>query len=296
MTVALSLSLTAPAALAGAHTWDVWEVFSNADGTVQFVEIREAAGTSLETGIGGHAMIANPSGTTFIIPANVPSPTSNRSYLIATPGFAALPGAPTPNAIKAAGFLFALTDTSMQYNPYDTATWAAGSLPTDGVRSLQRPGVGLAMQVGLNSPTNYSGQTATVNVIPGVPVLTVGKLAADGSSLSVNFNPASCNDPYDHQIVYGDRSGLPSTLGGTFTPLGGACNIGSTVPYTWSGTPDASDGSGLLWFVVVGENDGGKEGPWGRQTGNVERSGPGTNGASNVCAVTSKETNLFCNP
>ena len=297
--IALALaSLTiAPAALAGAHTWDVWEVFSNADGTIQFVEIREANGTSMEIAIGGHAMIANPSGTTFTIPGNVVAPTSNRSYLIATPGFAALPGAPTPNAVKNTGFLFALTDTSMQYNPYDTATWASGALPTDGVHSLQRTGPGQAMVVSVNSPTNYAGATGSVNAappIPGVPGLTVSKLAVDGSSLSVAFNTASCSDGNDHQILYGQGSGLPSTLGGTFTLLGGTCNIGTTSPYNWNGTPSVSDGSGLLWFLVVGENNSGKEGLWGAQTGALERTGPGTNGASNVCSITNKDVTSSC--
>jgi hypothetical protein len=109
--VALAAMLFGPVARTGAHTWDVWEVFSNADGTVQFVEIREANGTNFETGIGGHTILANPSGTSFTIPTNVASPTANKSYLIATPAFAALPGAPTPDAIKPAGFLFQLTDT-----------------------------------------------------------------------------------------------------------------------------------------------------------------------------------------
>jgi len=280
--------------LAGAHTWDVWEVFSNADGTVQFVEIRETGGGTGETGIGGHAMIAMPSGTSFTIPAGVASPTSFKSYLMATPGFAALPGAPTPNAIKPSGFLFALTDTSMQYNPYDTATWTAGTLPTDGVHSLQRTGVGGALASAVNSPTNYAGQTGSVNVIPGVPGLTVGKLAADGSSLSIAFTTATCGDTYDHQILYGQKSGWPAALGGTFTLLGGSCDIGNASPYTWNAVPDAADGSGLIWFVVVGENGAGKEGPWGRQTGNAERSGPGTNGASNLCSATDKDLNATC--
>jgi hypothetical protein len=296
--VAVSLSLTAPAALAGAHTWDVWEVFSNADGTVQFVEIREANGTDFETGIAGHQMVANPSATIYTIPSpsGVVSPTANKSYLIATPGFASLPGAPTPNAIKPSGFLFALTDTSMQYNPYDTATWAAGALPTDGVHSLQRPAAGQALAVVVNSPTNYAGATGSVNAgpIPGVPGLTVGKLAADGSSLSLAFNAATCSDGNDHQVLYGQRSGLPGALGGTFTLLGATCNIGASSPYTWNATPNASDGSGLLWFLVVAENNAGKEGLWGTQTGNLERAGPGTNGASNVCSVTSKDLGSTC--
>jgi hypothetical protein len=290
----VSLSSTAPAVLAGAHTWDVWEVFSNADGTVQFVEIRETGGGAFETGIGGHAMIAMPSGTSFTIPAGVASPTSFKSYLIATSGFVGLPGAPTPNAIESDGFLFTLTDTSMQYNPYDTATWTAGSLPLDGVHSLQRTGVGGALAVAVNSPTNYAGQSGAINVIPGVPGLTVSKLSPDGSSLSIAFNTATCGDAYDHQILFGQKSGLPAAIGGTFTLLGGACDIGTASPYTWNATPTAADGSGLIWFVVVGEDNAGKEGPWGRQTGNVERSGPGTNGASNVCSAANKDLNSTC--
>ena len=36
---------------AGAHTWDVNELFSNADGTIQFVELLEANGTANELGL-----------------------------------------------------------------------------------------------------------------------------------------------------------------------------------------------------------------------------------------------------
>jgi hypothetical protein len=292
-----AIVLAGPAVRAGAHTWDVWEVFSNADGTVQFVELREANGTDFETGIGGHPILASPSGLSFTIPANVVAPTANRSYLIATPAFAALPGAPAPNAIENSGFLFALTDTSVTYSPYDTATWLEGFLPTNGINSLQRPGPGQPLQGAVNSPTNYAGATGSVNAgpqLPGVPDLTVDKLAADGSSLLVSFDTATCSDGNDHQILYGDRSGLPAALGGTFTLLGGACDIGSTSPYTWTGTPSAGDDSGLVWFLVVAEDDGGREGLWGRQTGGTERAGPGTNGASNVCAVTDKDLGSAC--
>jgi hypothetical protein len=292
-----AVALAAPASWAGAHTWDVWEVFSNADGTIQFVELREANGTNFETGIGGHAILASPSGNTFTIPGNVVSPTANKSYLIATPGFAALPGAPTPNAIENTGFLFALTDTSVQYNPYDTATWTAGSLPTNGIQSLQRSGPGQPLVAGTNSPTNYAGQTGSVNAapaIPGVPGLQVSKLSADGSSLQVSYDTATCGDGNDHQILYGEKSGFPAALGGTFTLTGAACDIGTTSPYTWNGTPNAGDGHGLVWFLVVGENNGGKEGPWGQQTGSLERSGPGTGGASNQCSATTKDTASGC--
>jgi hypothetical protein len=110
----------------------------------------------------------------------------------------------------------------------------------------------------------------------------------------VSFDTGTCSDGNDHQILYGQRSGFPAALGGQFTLLGGTCSIGTASPYAWSGTPSASDGSGLLWFVVVGENNVGKEGPWGRQTGGTERSGPGTNGSSNVCSITDKDTASTC--
>ena len=292
----LSLSLLAPAVFAGAHTWDIWEVFSNADGTVQFVEMKDPVGTA-ETFIGGHQIRGNPSGTLYTILNNLSGGTNNKFWLVATPAFAALPGAPTPDEIKPAGFLFTVSDTSVAYVGNDTMTWTAGALPLDGIHSLQRPGMGLAPLSVVNSPTNFAGGTGSVNAappIPGVPGLTVGKLAADGSSLSVAFNTASCGDGNDHQILYGQKSGLPAALGGTFTLLGGACNIGTGSPYTWNTVPDAADGSGLLWFLVVGENNANKEGLWGTQTGNVERSGPGTNGASNVCSVTSKDVASTC--
>lgn len=72
---ALALSLVVPgaASVAGSHTWDVWEVFSNADGTVQFIELRETNGTPGETGLGGHAVISKPSSTSFTITHSVAS-------------------------------------------------------------------------------------------------------------------------------------------------------------------------------------------------------------------------------
>ena len=294
------------AAHAGAHTWDVWEVFSNADGSVQFVELKEANGTNFETGIGGHPIVANPSARTYTIQHSVISPTANKSYLIATPAFAALPGAPTPDELMAPGFvLIAPGDTSVTYSPYDTATWAAGALPTDGVHSLTRTAAGSALSSAVNSPKNYAGATGSVDAspgasLPGVPdgtngtPVTLTKLSADGSSLSVSWDTAACSGELDHQIIYGQRSGLPATVGGTYAPLGGACSIGTASPFTWNVTPDAADGNGLIWFLVVAENNAGLEGSWGKYNGANERAGPGTNGASNVCSVNDRVLSNAC--
>ena len=46
-------------ALAGIHTWDVNEVFSNAAGTIQFVELWEAAGGATEVNVGNGSISSN---------------------------------------------------------------------------------------------------------------------------------------------------------------------------------------------------------------------------------------------
>ena len=40
--------------LAGAHTWDVNEVFVNGDGSVWFIELKETGGGDTENAVGGH--------------------------------------------------------------------------------------------------------------------------------------------------------------------------------------------------------------------------------------------------
>ena len=51
-------------ASAGIHTWDVNEVFSNSDGTIQFVELWESAGGADETGVGNGTITSAATPTT----------------------------------------------------------------------------------------------------------------------------------------------------------------------------------------------------------------------------------------
>ena len=297
--------ILAPGARAGSHTWDVWEVFSNADGTVQFIELREANGTPGEIGLAGHDIIVGPTNTVYTLLNNVAPPTTNKSYLIATAAFAALPGAPTPNETIPANFIKTAVDTSVRYDPWDTGTWPVGTLPTNGLSSLQRTGPGMPFVSGLNSPTNYAGVTGSVDAsgggaLPGVPdgvlgpPLLVGTLLPDGSSLSLSWNNATCTSTNDHQILYGQKTGFPAVPGGIYTLLGGTCSIGTGTSFTWNPTPNAADGSGLVWFLVVTEDDAGTEGPWGKYNATTERRGPGANGSSNVCAATDKDLSSAC--
>jgi hypothetical protein len=153
---------------AGSHTWDVNEVFSDATGTIQFIELVEANGTPGETGVPGHSMTTNAKSFVISGPALAP-PTSNKFYLMGTADFAALPGAPTPDAIIPAGvlpFFFSTGGDTVTYVPWDSLTFA--SVPTDGINSLNQD-----LTTGVNSPTNYAGATGSVDASPPATVPTL---------------------------------------------------------------------------------------------------------------------------
>lgn len=176
MVIALAAALPA---YGGGHTWRVSEVFSNADGTIQYVEVGEAFGGAVEVNVAGHAVTSNTN--SFTIPANVAAPTTLRKILIATPAFAALPGAPTPDYILPPGSVpfFATGGDSVRYVPYDTYTFGAGIVPTDGVQSLNRDG-----SVGCNTPENYAGVVGFVNAGCGTPGDVDGSGAVDGADVA----------------------------------------------------------------------------------------------------------------
>ena len=283
---------------AGAHTWDVNEIFSNADGTIQFIELQEANGTAGETGVGNGFVTSNT--RSFDIPANVVAPTTFKFLLFATPAFAALAGAPTPDHIFPAGSVpfFNINGDTIRYTPYDTRTFGVGVLPTDGVRSINKL---LVSQV--NSPTNYAGQTGSVNVGPpaGVPdgqagstPMTVTKVNPAGANLSIHWDVATCGAGTNHHIVFGDKSQLPTTAGGAFAVGGGVCNRGTASPISWTSVPDAADSSGLVWWVLVALDFSTTEGSWGESSSGVERLGPAAGGSSGVCGVTGKSLANAC--
>jgi hypothetical protein len=157
--VAMSLACAAPA-LGGSHLWVINEVFSNADGTIQFIEMHETNGAAGETQLQGKWVLSDGTEAQFFFPADLPpNSTANAYLLLATPGFAALPGAPTPDYIIEENF-FSLVQDTLTYWLYPTATLTFGpsTLPLDGIRSLSQAGT-----TAVNSPTNFDDETGTVD-------------------------------------------------------------------------------------------------------------------------------------
>jgi len=284
-------------AWSGVHLWRVTELFSNADGTIQFIEMTTCCGSA-----GGEIFLNNQhlssNSHDFIFPGNL-GPGTNHHILLGTAAFAALPGAPTPNHIIPANFFSTGGDT-ITFAVYDTMIFGAGTLPTNGTSSLnknQDDATDTAF-VAVNSPTNLSETTGSVNAgsgpsgPPAVPdgragttPVTVSLLSPDGTSLRVSYDTASCTNVSNHHLLYGQRSGIPSTSGGTWTLLGTICNIGNTSPYDWIGVPSPPDGNNLIWVLLVATDSSGAEGSWGVSSAGAERLGPGNNGADGVCSV-----------
>ncbi len=159
------VGIAVPRAMAGSHSWRINEVFSNADGTIQFIELKECCGMNNETGLANKWVSSQTTGNIFDFPGNLPCSncTANQHLLLATAGFAALPGAPTPDYIIPAGF-FAINGDTLDYWFYDTFTFGRGELPTDCINSLHDGG-----GTGPNSPTNFAGETGSINACPSCP-------------------------------------------------------------------------------------------------------------------------------
>jgi hypothetical protein len=152
--------LAAPAALAMFHLFQIEQLYSNADGSVQFIVLHQSGGPNGENFWAGQTLTSTRAGASksLMFPGNLPSTaTSGRRVLIATSGFAAL-GIVTPDYEIPNGFL--PTDGgTLNYAGVDQ--WTYASLPTDGANAINRNGVEIP-----NLATNFAGQTGSVVAAP----------------------------------------------------------------------------------------------------------------------------------
>ncbi len=174
-------------AQAAFHLWKINEVYSNASGTIQFVEF--ATQSANEQFINGHSVTSTngPSTNTFTFTSNLQGTTANKKFLIATSGFQAL-GVVVPDFVIPDGFLFT-QDGSVNFANVDILSYS--SLPTGGVLSLNRD-----MSTGINSPTNFAGNTGSISAPsinpPGAPT-NVSATATGLGQLNVSYTPPANN-------------------------------------------------------------------------------------------------------
>ena len=136
LSILASLIVLVPlSAAARFHLWQITEVYSNADGSVQFVEL--ANNSDLEDLIATHTVASN--SETYTIPSNLgTTSTANHHLLFATPAYASAPGAVPPDFTfdplvpASATFMSRGADTINFGSGLNTFSYAAGELPTDG--------------------------------------------------------------------------------------------------------------------------------------------------------------------
>lgn len=183
--------VAAQGASAKSHLWRFTEFFSDASGSVQFIEmfVFDSAGTQ-EIAFQGKVLSSN--ANEYVFPNNLPPEnTFNRWVLIGTQEFADLPGAPAPDFIIPPGFFDPSGDEIRYRDTIDIFTIPSGAMPTDGLHSLLTD-----LSTPVNSPTNFAGTEGSVDlrsVIPALPswgIYAVLLAMALGSLLALRRKPA----------------------------------------------------------------------------------------------------------
>ncbi len=113
-----------------------------------------------------------------------------------------------------------------------------------------------------------------------------------GTDAVVRWDASLCAS-VNYHILWGYGSGLSSWQVG-----GGACSLGTTGQYTWTGVPNPSgDSSRFIWFLVAGDDGAGTnatEGSWGLTSSGTERGAGGGTTPSGICNCTAKNLSGSC--
>ncbi len=159
---AAAIAFTNASVMAGSHSWKINEIFSTADGNIQFIEFKECCGFNNEVNLA--LLILTSNANVFGFGSNLPCAncTAGQHMLVATDSYVALGVGPSPDYTVPDGF-FSVAGDTITYNTgpptYDDFTFGGLMLPTDGVNSLNRD-----LTTGVNSPTNLNGETGPLNV------------------------------------------------------------------------------------------------------------------------------------
>ena len=155
------------------------EIYSNADGSVQFLEFYTLDDTAAF--LAGDSMTsAIPGGTnTYVFPNDLGGFAQGKRMLVGTTGFAAL-GVVAPDFVVPNGF-FSADGGTVIMGGYDR--WDYAAPPADGTLSLYRNGSTVT-----NTPTNYAGQTGTLRLVPALNFQALWWAAPGGSESGWGVN------------------------------------------------------------------------------------------------------------
>ncbi|MBG7608447.1 MAG: PEP-CTERM sorting domain-containing protein [Verrucomicrobia bacterium] len=168
--LAASLLLSALPAAASSHTWEINEIYSNFDGSVQFIELIESLGSDGQ-GVFNGITISSTSAT-YTFGANITSSTANLRLVLATSSFVGLAGITPDFGDLPAGFFDPAGDT-INFRNVDIVSFMG--LPTNGSDSFNYSGgSGAGLTTATNTPTNLASQTGQVPEPSSALLLSLG--------------------------------------------------------------------------------------------------------------------------
>jgi hypothetical protein len=259
LVVMASLVAGAPA-LASFHLFSIAEVYTNADGSVQYIELIGLANS--QNLFAGHTLVNTSAAgmKTFQFQTNLPnSNTGGARVLVGTPAMAALNVVAPDYATLPANFLDPNGGTLTFGEGADS--WTYGPLPTNGNQSLDRTGVPTT-----NSPRNFAGQTGTIVPTATNPITFQGlwwrnppgsedgwgvNLTHQGDILFATwFTYDAAGDPLWLVVSNGARTGTDTFTGTMFRTTG---PVFSAVPFDPGMVVATPVGSATFTFISANE-------------------------------------------
>jgi hypothetical protein len=276
-------------ASAAFHLFEVTEVYTSADGEVQYFEL--ATSSNSQHLMAGHVFRSNSDGVikTFTMPSDLPSSaTANKSFIIATPAFQAASGI-APDYVLPCGAFFnrAATSITIELVGADAVTFAGSSLPESTTSSLHFTVDGVA-SVASATPKNFANATgAMTSACIGAgtcpsscdntpPEIIAGDPVVMCQNTSVSITIATVSDAQDEAEsltveAVSDDPGLTITnivnAGGTVTATltaDGTVTDGTIVTLSVTDSGDLTDAATLA--VAFTENDAPALGTYGGPT------------------------------
>lgn len=212
---------------AGFDQWQISEVFSSADGSIQFIELFTTAADQQDLN-GRTLSTSNATGqlqNSTQLTGNLSGTTAGRNVLIGTQAFATLTGL-TPDYLINPGFLFTGGGSVNFANGVATLSYQATQIPLNGVQSING-----SLVAGTATPTNFANGVSATVVAPvpasfdsvtsilNLPIVDVPTIGLANLSFDVNLQTiqfALRNDFYLYGagIVAGDNAAslLPGNI------------------------------------------------------------------------------------
>jgi len=198
-------ALLASGVALAADAWRVSEIFSNSDGSVQYIRLTTSVNN--QQNLAGQRLTAFDAsgrvGQTFTFPSNLSaSQTAFRSVLIGTEAFSALTQLSVDYRLPA-GFLFT-AGGSVRFGSIDTLSYRADQLPVNGAQAMSAGKTALTAR-----PVNFLGQSKTLSLEAtaifndSTGLLTLPVIFAPGSGTANATLRLSNNNPIQFSLVDG---------------------------------------------------------------------------------------------